>query len=64
MWFPVDEPWQYRVLDQLAPGIDSEQLIQARAATPTERVEAMCRLVELAEQIGRSLARQRTDERS
>jgi orotidine-5'-phosphate decarboxylase len=56
MWMPVDEPWQYRVLDQLPPGIDLAQLDQARRMTPTERVEAMVRLVKLGEEIRRQRA--------
>lgn len=54
MWFPAEEPWQYRVLDQLPPGVDDAQLAQARRMTPTERVEAMCRLVELGELMRRA----------
>jgi hypothetical protein len=51
MWFPPDQPWQYRILDQLPSGVDVAQLEQARRMTPTERVEAMCRLVELGEML-------------
>jgi hypothetical protein len=54
MWFPVEQPWQYRVLDQLPPGIDEAQLEQARRMTPTERVEAMLRMVEIGEIIRRA----------
>lgn len=54
MWFPVEQPWQYRVLDLLPPGVDFAQLEQARQMTPTERVEAMCRLVEFAEHVQRA----------
>ncbi len=57
MWFPVEQPWQYRVLDQLPSGIDAAQLAQARLMTPTERVEAMRRLVELGAQLKRSRAK-------
>ncbi|MCG5051528.1 MAG: hypothetical protein KA712_01080 [Myxococcales bacterium] len=63
MWFPVEEPWQYRILDQLPPGIDAAQLAQARSATPTERVEAMRCLVELGEQIRTAMTKERTGDR-
>lgn len=56
MWFPVEQPWQYRVLDQLVRGVDLAQLERARRMTPTERVEAMCRLVELGDTLRRSKA--------
>lgn len=54
MWFPVDQPWQYRVLDRLPPGVDAAQLEQARRMSPTERVEAMRKLVELGDTIRRA----------
>ncbi len=54
MWFPVEEPWQYRILDLLPPGIDEAQLEQARRMTPTERIEAMCQLVALGEELRRN----------
>lgn len=57
MWFPVEEPWQYRVLDRLPPGVDEAQLERARRMTPTERVEAVVQLLDVAEQARRSLAR-------
>lgn len=46
MWSFPDEPWQYRVLDALPPGIDHAQLARAKLLTPTERVEAMIALAE------------------
>lgn len=49
MWQPVDEPWQYRVLDSMAPSVDKEQLKRALAMTPTERIEAMRELMRTAE---------------
>jgi hypothetical protein len=51
MWRPVDAPWQFRVLDALPPGIDLAQLEQQRRMTPTERVEAAQKLLELAEAV-------------
>jgi hypothetical protein len=39
------------VLDALPPGIDLAQLEQQRRMTPTERVDAAQRLVELAEAV-------------
>ncbi len=38
MWYPVDEPWQYRVLDALPSGIDEAQLEANLAKTPAERI--------------------------
>lgn len=49
MWRPVDEPWQYRVLDSMPPSVDKEQLRRALAMTPTERIEAMLELMRTAE---------------
>ncbi len=56
MWFFVEEPWQYRVLDQLPPGIDQAQLAQARSMTPTERLQAVEDLMRLGEALGRAVA--------
>lgn len=61
MWFPVDEPWQYRVLDRLPAGVDVAQLEQARRMTPTERVEAMQRVVELGLLMRGAIARQKSE---
>ena len=41
MWFPDGEPWQYRVLDAMPPGIDEAQLERNLAMTPTERLQAV-----------------------
>jgi hypothetical protein len=49
MWFFVDAPWQYRVLDSLPPGVDRAQLERARAMSPTERIDAATELMELGE---------------
>jgi hypothetical protein len=57
VWEPPDEPWQYRVLDLLPPGVDLAQLEQARKLTPTQRVEAAMRLAEIAEAIWRARAK-------
>jgi hypothetical protein len=55
MWRPVDEPWQYRVLDTMPPSIDLEQLRRARELTPTERIEAMVSLLRAAEELRRGM---------
>lgn len=57
MWRPCEAPWQYRVLDALPPSVDEGQLAAALAMTPTERLEAMVRLLEL----GQTLRRARQD---
>lgn len=62
MWRPVAQPWQYRVLDALPSGIDVAQLEQTRRMTPTERVEAMRRLVELGESMQRARKSRRSGE--
>jgi len=49
MWRPVDEPWQYRVLDSMPPSIDLEQLRRALEMTPTERLCAMQAMMRTAE---------------
>lgn len=56
MWFFAEEPWQYRVLDQLPPGIDKAQLEQARAMTPSERLQAVEELMRLGESLARAVA--------
>lgn len=55
MWRPVDDPWQYRVLDAMPPSIDLAQLEAARRLTPTERIEAMLALVRAAEELRRGM---------
>jgi hypothetical protein len=55
MWLCVEEPWQYRVLDELPAGVDRAQLERAAALSPTERVEAVVRLMEIAERLQQSL---------
>jgi hypothetical protein len=57
MWFPPDEPWQYRVLDAMPPSIDLAQLARAREMSLTERIEAMCALVRAGEELRRGLVR-------
>jgi hypothetical protein len=59
MWFFVEEPWQYRVLDRLPPGVDRAQLEAARRLTPTERLDAVVQLLELGEELRDSLAKKR-----
>jgi hypothetical protein len=49
MWFFVDAPWQYRVLDSLPPGVDRAQLERARAMSPAERIDAAMELMELGD---------------
>ena len=61
MWFPVDEPWQYRVLDQLPPGVDRAQLERDRALTPTERLEAVEQMMALGEELRRAMEAKRSD---
>jgi hypothetical protein len=55
MWFFVEEPWQYRVLDRLPSGIDRAQLEACRQLTPTERLDAVSELVELGEELRQAL---------
>ncbi|MBX3202743.1 MAG: hypothetical protein KF850_04340 [Labilithrix sp.] len=51
MWYFVDEPWQYRVLDQLRCGVDLAQLERTRSWTPTQRLEALEELMALADEL-------------
>jgi len=57
MWHPVDEPWQYRVIDAMPPSIDLAQLERARAMSLTERILAMMNVMEAAEAIRRGVKR-------
>jgi hypothetical protein len=56
MWWYVDEPWQYRVLDLLPPGIDHAQLERARSMSATERLDAVVELMELGEALAEAVA--------
>jgi hypothetical protein len=57
MWRPVDEPWQYRVLDACPPGVDEAQLEAALRMTPAERIEAAQRLSEFAAELQQAMAK-------
>ena len=57
MWRPVEEPWQYRVLDAMPPSVDIEQIKRARQMTPTERILTMMSLMEAAETLRRGVKR-------
>ena len=58
MWFFVDEPWQYRVLDPIPSGIDVAQIECARRMTLAERLDAVTELVDFGEQLRQGLAKQ------
>lgn len=57
MWYFVDEPWQYRILDRLSPGVDRAQLERTLQMTPTERLEAVVELMALGEELREALAK-------
>ena len=57
MWHPVEEPWQYRVIDAMPPSIDLEQIKRARALTLTERILAMMNVMGAAEALRRGVKR-------
>jgi hypothetical protein len=59
VWSFVDEPWQYRVLDKLPPGVDRTLLEGAWQMTPTERLDAVVELVELGRDLADALAARR-----
>lgn len=56
VWFFVEAPWQYRVLDALSPGVDRAQVERALALTPSERIDAVVELMELGESLQRAVA--------
>jgi hypothetical protein len=60
VWFFVDEPWQYRVLDALPPGVDVAQLERARSMTPSERLDSVVEMMELGEELARAVEARRT----
>lgn len=62
MWCFVDEPWQYRVLDQMPRGIDEGQLERTRGLTFAERLDAVAELMSLGEALQRGIARAREKE--
>ena len=51
MWRPVENPWQYRILDSIPSGIDEAQLQAARSMSPHERVVALMKLMEVVEEL-------------
>lgn len=51
MWFFVEEPWQYRVLDLLPPGVDRTLIERARKMTASERIDALEELCQAAEEL-------------
>jgi hypothetical protein len=55
MWSFLEEPWQYRVLELLPPGVDRAQLAAAQRLTPTERLESVVALVELGNELRSAL---------
>jgi hypothetical protein len=55
VWRFVEEPWQYRVLDRMTPGIDLALLERTLRMTPTERLQAAEALMAEAEQIRAAL---------
>jgi hypothetical protein len=59
MWFFAEEPWQYRILDELPPGIDRDQLERSRKLTPSERLDAVVELMELGEQLQQAIAKRK-----
>jgi hypothetical protein len=50
-WQPVEPAWQHEVLDRLPPGIDTGQLEEALKLSPTERLEALQRLVDFVTEV-------------
>jgi hypothetical protein len=56
MWSFVEEPWQYRVLDDLPSGVDRAQLERARELSPAERLDDVARLMALAAELQQALA--------
>ncbi len=50
-WYWIDEPWQYRVLDALPPGVDEAQLAHALTLSPTERVQSVVDLMRVAQDL-------------
>jgi hypothetical protein len=61
MWTWIDQPWQYRILDQLRPGVDIAQIQRALQMTPTERVESVVALMRVAEDIAKAKASNKGD---
>jgi hypothetical protein len=57
MWFFVEEPWQYRILDSLPGGVDHAQLAQMRKLTPSERIDAVTDAMEIGEEFRIAVAR-------
>ena len=62
MWRPLDEPWQYRVLDAVPPSIDVGQLERALAMTPEERILAVMELMKAGEELRRGLRQSGRDD--
>lgn len=54
MWFPVTEPWQYRVLDLNPQSLDEASLQEGLRMTPDERLADVVRLMEFADALRRA----------
>lgn len=54
VWRPVDQPWQFDLLDRLPPSIDESLLDESLRLTPTERIEKMMKLLEVMEELRRA----------
>ncbi len=48
--------WDQRVLAQIPSGVDTSQLIENLALTPTERIRKMVRFLKLAQALQRARA--------
>lgn len=61
MWRWLDEPWQFRVLDQLPSSIDMALLERTLAMTPAERIQAAQELMETAETLQAAMSSKRPE---
>ncbi|MFO0673982.1 MAG: hypothetical protein U0235_30905 [Polyangiaceae bacterium] len=55
-WYPEGEPWQYRVLDHMKPGVDRAQLAAALEMSFEQRLAKAEELAALGEELRRALA--------
>lgn len=60
-WYPESEPWQYRVLDRMKPGVDRAQLAAALALTFEERLARAEELAALGEELRRAVAAKKAE---
>ena len=51
----TEKPWDTRILERIDSGVDETLIAERLKMTPTERIESMRRVLELAEEARRAM---------